>query len=377
MSTTRRNLPLLPLSPNRRTYRSELTNHNHSTSSIPNSNPQMSGSIVSRLVLRRSSQLRRYRYFTEGRDAQQSGQPQAFTAPSETRTKEIAMQSHNDHAEYCREESKRWKNDTQKYGYQHRMPPLLPLNKPKFQRKHQTDIKMPNENKIPPPFRSNQSSPSTMSHSVLLQKIPPMISLDDVVRSINGVMDHEQELGIVDLDGNLQTNDTLPMVKRVHKEWVQSATFLLSEHGRPNAWKIQFENRSLAHAFLQRAKAIPFRLIWKPVLVTEWNTQTAGLEPLVKVDESMIRVENFPSKISHDSMRHLFRRYDLATDGPTILPWVSRVTGFKMFVVRFDNPSWARAAVRELQGVDVEGHQLRLAQYPKQIIQTQTSHACL
>ena len=373
MATTPGNRRLHPPKQSRITERTYLRQSLHTFPS--EFNTQMSVSIVGRQVLRRSLQLKPYRCFTEGKDAQQPGRPQAFTALSEAHTKGIAWQSNNDQA-HLREETERLENDTQKHRNHHRMP-LLPLNNPKFQMNHQNHITTPNKNQSPPLVPRIQSIPTTKSNWVQIQKIPPMASLDDIVRSVNRVMDHEQKFGIVDLDSNLQTNDTPHMVKRVHKEWVQSATFVLSEHGRPHAWRIQFENRSLAHAFLLRAKAIPFRLVWKPVLVTEWNTQDSGVEPLVKVNESMIRVENFPFGISHDSMRHLFRRYDLASDGPTILPWVSKVTGFKMFVVRFANPSWARAAVRELQGVEIENCQLRLAQYPKQIIQNDTSNASL
>ena len=325
----------------------------------------MSGSIGGRLVLRRSYQPRLCRCFTEAKDAQEPSRPPAFTTLSENRMEEIARRNYYDQAS-LREETKRLGNNTQ--NHRNHRKPLLSLNKPNFQRKPLTHDKIPNENQTQrsvPPIRS---ALGTKSNWVQISNIPPMASLDDIVRSVNGVMDHEQQLGIVDLDGILQTNDTPPMVKRIHKEWVQSATFILSEHGRPYAWRIQFENRSLAHAFLQRAMAIPFRLVWKPVEVKEWNSQISGPEPLIKVNESMIRVENFPFGTSPDFMRHLFRRYDLALDGPTILPWESKLTGFKMFVVRFANPSWARAAVRELQGVEVENYQLRLAQYPKQII---------
>ena len=38
-----------------------------------------------------------------------------------------------------------------------------------------------------------------------------------------------------------------------------------------------------------------------------------------------------------------------------------------MYLVYFDDPSWARAAVRELQDIDIEGQNLRLFQYPKQL----------
>jgi hypothetical protein len=224
--------------------------------------------------------------------------------------------------------------------------------------------------------RSRQQPPSprperhagvetAQSNVIEVQQTPPMSSLDDIVRSISRVMDEELELGIVDLDGELRANGTLPMVSK-SGDWVQSATFILSAHARPTSWRIEFENRSIAHAFLQRAKTSPFVLVWKPVPVIEYKPPL--LEPLFEVDDSMIRVENFTDCTTIDSMRHLFRRYDLLPSGPTVVPWVSEQTGFTVFIVKFADPSWARAAVRELQGVEVNQVALRLAQYPKQMV---------
>jgi len=208
----------------------------------------------------------------------------------------------------------------------------------------------------------------TQSRWIEIHGTPPMANLDDIVRSVNRVMDEEHDLGIVDLDGALQMDGTLPMVKNDKEPWVQSAKFVLSAHARPTSWRIEFRNRSIAHAFLQRAETIPFLLVWKPVPVNEWNMSAPLVPaPLIMVDDTMIRVENFASDMTIDFVRHLFRRYDLAQNGPTVVPWECEATSFKLFVVRFKDPSWARAAVRELQGVEVDNRQLRLAQYPKQI----------
>jgi hypothetical protein len=233
-------------------------------------------------------------------------------------------------------------------------------------RRDQKRPRQPPPSTLPPPRPDEHVVIETAQSNVVeVQHIPPMSSLDDIVRSINRVMDEELELGIVDLDGELQADGTLPMVSK-SGDWVQSATFILSAHARPTAWRIEFENRSIAHAFLQRAKTIPFVLVWKPVPVIEYKPPL--LQPLFEVDDSMIRVENFPDCTTIDSMRHLFRRYELIPSGPTVVPWVSEQTGFKVFIVKFADPSWARAAVRELQGVEVKDMALRLAQYPKQII---------
>jgi hypothetical protein len=38
-----------------------------------------------------------------------------------------------------------------------------------------------------------------------------------------------------------------------------------------------------------------------------------------------------------------------------------------MFVVRFASASWARAAIREMQGLRVNGKSIKMIQYPNQL----------
>ena len=148
------------------------------------------------------------------------------------------------------------------------------------------------------------------------------------------------------------------------QDCVVKSHLVLSANGRPAGWRIQFANRSIANAVLRSAKKDPLRCAWKTVSVKELKQETS-VPP--EVDESWIRVENCYPAMTVDHLRHIFRRYDLARDGPAIQRWESEETGFQMFLIHFADASWARAAIRELQGVDVKGKALELFQYPKQI----------
>ena len=90
------------------------------------------------------------------------------------------------------------------------------------------------------------------------------------------------------------------------------------------------------------------------------------------VSDAAIRVENCSDETTEGQCRYLFRRYDLAWEGPTVISLGGKEVGGRpvpnSFIVRMANASWARAAVRELQGVDFRGSVIRLAQYPKQMI---------
>ena len=94
----------------------------------------------------------------------------------------------------------------------------------------------------------------------------------------------------------------------------------------------------------------------------------------IAVDDSMVRFENCPRGMNMEQLRLLLSRYDLAeqpaSDGNTIVSWKQKTEDGKshrMFIARFADASWARAAIRELQGTIIGGKVLRLVQFPKQM----------
>jgi hypothetical protein len=196
----------------------------------------------------------------------------------------------------------------------------------------------------------------------MIHSIPPMSTLDDMVNSINQVLD--SLTGIVDLDAPWKSGGQVTLLDPPN-EWIRSARIQLSTHGRPSAWKIEFFNRSIANAFLEYCRTHEFLCAWKPVSVSQ--CQECQDHDAIKVSDSMIRVENVSASMTVDNIRHLFRRYDMTREGPSVRV-LNQGSQHKFFLVHFADPSWARAAVRELQGVRVWHDYLRLAQYPKQIL---------
>lgn len=229
-----------------------------------------------------------------------------------------------------------------------------------------------NNNKKAPPVKQQQEhQPKSLSGLptsgwVIIRNIPPMSSLTDIVQSINEAMDIQAETGIVDLDAVWKGGGQVRMLEldSSSQDWVRSAHLVLSSHGRPTGWRIEFHNRSMAHAFLEYCRRNRFHCAWKPVSVEQWKQR--GTAP-PNVSDSMIRVENAGDDLTVDHVRHLFRRYDMATTGPTVKIF-NENSLHKVFVVHFADPSWARAAIRELQGVQVHERCLRLAHYPRQLI---------
>lgn len=200
---------------------------------------------------------------------------------------------------------------------------------------------------------------------VVINSVPPLATLEDVTSSVDKVLDVEREIGILDVDA-LGTGDKLDLDPDV--PWVKSAQVLLSTHGRPTRWGIELANRSIVHAFLEHTKENRFMCVWKESSVEAWDPDSRGDQ--IEVNNSMIRVENCPASMTADHVRHLFRRYDFARGSPSVTEWKVETSKHPhyMFLVHFADPSWARAAVREMQGIEVGVNQLRLAQYPKQLL---------
>jgi len=231
-----------------------------------------------------------------------------------------------------------------------------------------TTWKRPKKTKTPPPpARTENLSGLPSSGWVIIRNIPPMSTLTDIVNSVNEFMDALAGGGIVDLDAAWKGGGQVNMLQLdSSQEWLRSAHIVLSSHGRPTAWRVEFFNRSMANAFLEYSREHRFHCAWKPVDVEPWDYQEGNTDA-IDISDSMVRVENAADDVTVDHVRHLFRRYDMTPVGPSVRLF-NEASQHKLFLVHFADPSWARAAVRELQGVRVRQNLLRLAQYPKQLV---------
>ena len=227
----------------------------------------------------------------------------------------------------------------------------------------------------------------------------PLGSLNQIVNSIDTILQEEAHKGIIDLDAEwnpvqdshvpLVSPDQFIMTRNARNPtsplspsstWIQAAHVVLSPFGRPNGWHVKLPNRSFVSAILERAKQEHFKVDWKTVQVQEYHyskerqqqedpafSKNGGLI----VDDSMVRIENCSPQLSHEDVRHLLSRYELAHHGITILKWKGRtnngIVAPLLYIVRFADASWARAAVRELQSTFMDGKEMKLVPYPQQI----------
>jgi hypothetical protein len=206
--------------------------------------------------------------------------------------------------------------------------------------------------------------------------ILPNSSLEMVVDTFSKVLVDEQDIGIVDLDAlwnpveDPAVPTLAPLDNNVQNNWIQAAHLVLSPFGRPTGWYLKFPNRSIVNSIVSHAQLHPLFCAWKPIKVTEYKYRQEPLSPNPTVSDSMIRFENTPRSLSADQLRLMLSRYELATEGNTVVQWKGSVEGKTaplMFVVRFADASWARAALRDMQSTMVENKNLVLAQYPRQI----------
>ena len=209
----------------------------------------------------------------------------------------------------------------------------------------------------------------------------PVCSLDEVVGTFENLLRLEEERGIVDLDApwNPIQDDKVPTVTLGNDEpIVEAAHVIVSPFGRPNGWYLKFRNRSIANAVLTRKEEESIYVSWKLVTVAEYDyaeerhkEEDHAYSNGLVVDDSMVRFENCPPKLTDEYLRYLLARFDLAPEGKTIIKWKGITTDGKYapptFVARFSSPAWARAAVREMQSMNVDDKSLKLIAYPKQI----------
>jgi hypothetical protein len=256
-------------------------------------------------------------------------------------------------------------------------------NPPRTQKKHtqtrktyQLSTNFENETKTCAQHLDPQGMILPTSDWIHVDGILPNSSLEMVVDTFSKVLVNEQAIGIVDLDAlwNPVEDPAVPTLAPLDNDseqhWIQAAHLVLSPFGRPTGWYLKFQNRSIVNSIISHAQLHPLFCAWKPIKVTEYNYRQEPLSPNPVVTDSMIRFENSPKFLTADQLRLMLSRYELATEGNTVVQWQGSVEGKtapRMFVVRFADASWARAALRDLQSTVVEDKTLVLAQYPQQI----------
>lgn len=166
---------------------------------------------------------------------------------------------------------------------------------------------------------------------------------------------------------------------------VVKAHVVLSPFGRPTGWNLKLANPSMVHAFLSvtdKARVKGVHMVgWKFTKVKEHHPPPTTKKPLpydasdtrtmLVVSDSMVRFENCPADLTQSNLRFMLSRFELTRKGTTIIRWKGRIGGGRVqpvtYVVRFDSPAYARAAVREMQGKMFEGRLMKLVQYPRQL----------
>ena len=215
----------------------------------------------------------------------------------------------------------------------------------------------------------------------------PICVVEEVVEAFETQLLREAEMcGIVDLEapwnpveeGSVPTLSLDPWMTDDGPRLVEAAHVVISPFGRPNGWYLKFPNRSLANALLSRSQQEHFHMAWKVVHLKEHRYDPARereedhayLNGLA-IDDSMVRFENCPPGMRDEDVQLRLSRFDLAPEGKTVIHWKGWTNDGKrsplMFVVRFASAAWARAAVREMQGLRVNGKSIKMIQYPNQI----------
>ena len=211
----------------------------------------------------------------------------------------------------------------------------------------------------------------------------PICSLNEIVGSFENLLrKEEKEFGLVDLEAlwNPIQDSKVPTLSLEDNEnaIVQAAHVVISPFGRPNGWLLKLANRSLVNAVLSRSQQNHIHVTWKVVQVKEYEyskekeiEQDPAHANGLLVDDSMVRFENCPYGFKEEELRLRLSRFDLAPTGKTVIKWKGETTDGKkaplMYVVRFADASWARAAVRELQSMKINEKTIKLVQYPNQM----------
>lgn len=194
--------------------------------------------------------------------------------------------------------------------------------------------------------------------------------------------------GIIDLDKVFFPATPPPVLSATDEEfsktnndaehpYVREARLILSPYARPNGWYVRLANRSLAQALLVRDRRdVPLRIASKHVK-TKAYVHSGGNPPFPgsypNISDATIRVENCPDGLIKVNFLNFFTRFDLSMEHESVVPWSGetpdgKVASSRTYLVQFADASWARAALRELQGAAMSGQAVRLVQFPRQII---------
>ena len=156
---------------------------------------------------------------------------------------------------------------------------------------------------------------------------------------------------------------------------------------------MQFDNRSVVYSILRHVQASPIKCAWKDINVTEYVSTDGRVDAAPEastiphdsvlndqVSDHTLRVENVPFVVPSRLVR-FFSRYDLQS----VHKWQGKTSDGKIapstiYLVHFADSSWARAALREIQGTYMihNGDRLlvdrnkpiplRLSQLPRQLL---------
>jgi hypothetical protein len=206
---------------------------------------------------------------------------------------------------------------------------------------------------------------------------------------------------------------------------VTEARMILSRMKRPAGWFVRFPHPTIAREFARLSRyganyhkrsnqhdkqppRSPMRVGWKEATVAlavdPQQSNSAFKESVenMQLDDSVVRMERVHYSVPPSTLRSFFKYHQLADERFGICAIQKVVEGvgnryrahgrnrqpeyrqaprvpsdesmltvdseFSTYLVRFDDPSWARAAVREKQGIPLHGQRLFLMQYPKQLL---------
>lgn len=228
----------------------------------------------------------------------------------------------------------------------------------------------------------------TWSAWIQILDISPNSSLEAMLDVVEKALDEELERGIVNLDKPFVPHKAAPMLRITDKElavrreeqphpYVAEAKLVLSPFGRPSGWYVRLAHRSLAQALLVRYRSgTDFIISSKKVKVQEYRLEKTGPKfqgSFPVISDATIRVENCPNNLKRIFLLNFFSRFDLSMKTESIVPWQGvtpdgKESSSPTFLIHFADPSWARAAIRERQGANINGANVRLVQFPRQLL---------
>jgi hypothetical protein len=222
---------------------------------------------------------------------------------------------------------------------------------------------------------------------IVVTDIPPTSSMEATLNMIQSAINEDLLRGIVDLDALFIPRSPPPMLRTTQEEinsrkdrfpHILEARLILSPFARPRGWYVRLAHRSLAQSLLVRQRqGTEFVVSSRIVNIQPYTTPKPGQDPFPgsysHVSDATVRVENCPPGLTKLQFWNFFSRFDLSMDYESVVQWKGQTPDGKLnpsdtFIVQFADPSWARAAIRERQGERIRGWEVRLSQYPRQLV---------